>query len=69
MKHLDRKVVVDKWIELAVAAQSLVMFNQLQVKLDMFLQSLIENHDTSASSNDGKIADCIVALLSAYALV
>jgi len=45
VKHLDWKVVVDEWIELAVAAQSGAMFQQLRGKLDAFLQLLIKNPD------------------------
>jgi len=61
VKHVERKVLVDDWIELTIAAQTGVMFRELRRKLDLLLLSLIEKADSS--SGDGMV-DGIVNLLS-----
>ena len=58
--HLDRKVFVDDWIELKVAAQTGVMFRELRRKLNLVLTERIESPD---SQQDQEIVDGIVQLL------
>ena len=60
VSHLDRKVFVDDWIELKVAAQTGVMFRELRRKLSVVLTERIESPD---SQQDQEIVDGIVQLL------
>lgn len=60
VKHLDRKVIVDDWIELDIAAQTGVMFRELRQKLNTVLAEKIESPDAEA----GEIIQGIVHLLS-----
>ena len=61
VKHLERKVLVDEWIELDLAAQTGVMFRELRRKLDVLLLSLVEKAD-SRSGDD--MVDGIVKLIT-----
>jgi HrpA-like RNA helicase len=61
VKHVDRKVLVDDWISLDIAAQTGVKFRELRRKLDVFLVSLIEK---AYSSNADEMVDGIVNLIS-----
>jgi hypothetical protein len=60
VKHLERKVLVDEWIQLDIAAQTGVAFRELRRKLDGVLLSLIERAD-SRSGDD--MVDEIVNLI------
>lgn len=42
MKHTERKVVLDDWIELPMAAQSAVMFRELRKHVDRLLQGFLD---------------------------
>jgi len=43
VKHLDRKVVVDGWIELKIPAQTGVIFRELRKEMSKVLESYISN--------------------------
>lgn len=60
VKHLERKVFVDDWIQLDMAAQTGVVFRELRRKLDIVLSSLIEKAD---SRSGDEMVDEIVNLL------
>jgi len=62
VKHLDKKVVVDDWIELNIAAKTGVMFRELRHEVDSLLKNMIENISGSSEKGD-KILDGIINLL------
>jgi len=43
VQHLDRKVVVDGWIELKIPAQTGVIFRELRKEMSKVLESYISN--------------------------
>lgn len=47
VKHTERRVIVDDWIELPLAAQTGVMFRELREQVDRLLQTFLD----TASSN------------------
>jgi hypothetical protein len=69
VKHTDRKVIVDDWIEIPMAAQTGVMFGQVRKQVDRILQGFlqIDRHKGAARLNEKRRAmvDGIVRLLSA----
>lgn len=60
VKHLERKVLVDEWIQLDMAAQTGVLFRELRQKMDVVLSSLIERAD---SRSGDEMIDEVVNLL------
>jgi len=63
VKHTERKVIVDEWIELKVAARTGVMFRELRDQVAHFLLSMIEDAGDSAQIGTTMI-DGIVKLLT-----
>ena len=68
VKHLERKVVVDDWIELGIAAQTGVMFRELRKQVDALLKSMIsiskKPRDDSSEKKAAIMIDGIINLLS-----
>lgn len=42
VKHTERKVVVDDWIEIPMAAQTGVIFREVRKQVDRLLQAFLE---------------------------
>ena len=42
VKHTERKVVVDDWIEISMAAQTGVIFREVRKQVDRLLQAFLE---------------------------
>ena len=61
VKHLERIVVVDNWIELKVAAQTGVMFRELRLEIARLLESRFHSQNLK-SQND--ILEGVVRLLN-----
>jgi hypothetical protein len=68
VKHTDRKVIVDDWIEIPMAAQTGVMFGQVRKQVGRILQRFLELGDNKGKAGlDEKrqaMVDGIVRLLS-----
>ena len=68
VKHTDRKVIVDDWIEIPMAAQTGVMFGQVRKQVGRILQRFLElgDHKGKAGLDEKRQAmvDGIVRLLS-----
>jgi hypothetical protein len=70
VKHTDRKVLVDDWIEIPMAAQTGVMFGEVRKQVDRILQRFLQidhrpNGSTPGFDEKGQaIVDGIVRLLS-----
>jgi HrpA-like RNA helicase len=67
--HTERKVLIDDWIELPVAAKTGVVFREIRNRLDDLLTLVIEdshssNRDSSLRQWAGDVIDIIVKLLS-----
>lgn len=63
--HTERKVVIDDWIELNIAAQIGVMFRELQKKVTNMLKDMITNINKNDYSKDrNSLIEGIVKLLS-----
>lgn len=63
VRHLERKVVVDDWIELKIAAQTGVAFRELRHEIEGILKEMIENAGAKNTNADRMIGG-IVELLS-----
>lgn len=61
IKHLDRKVVIDEWVELEMAAQTAVLCRDLRQRLDNVLLNFYEN--TNNDSRE-KVVSEVVQLIS-----
>mmetsp|Transcript_14995 Transcript_14995/g.36591 ORF Transcript_14995/g.36591 Transcript_14995/m.36591 type:complete len:381 (-) Transcript_14995:1528-2670(-) len=66
VKHLDRTVLVDDWMTIAVAAQTGVILRELRKKVDSLLQRMIESPEVHGMTK-GKagMIEGIVSILSA----
>mmetsp|Transcript_5753 Transcript_5753/g.16592 ORF Transcript_5753/g.16592 Transcript_5753/m.16592 type:complete len:201 (-) Transcript_5753:147-749(-) len=64
VKHLDRKVVVDDWIELNIAAQTGVMFSNLRQEVDVLLKEMIQNPNDSHGKGNRMIRGIVNLLAS-----
>ena len=67
MKHTERKVILDDWIELPLAAQTGVMFREVRKQLEHILQGFLDTKLSSPLSSEGRAKDMIdgiVRLLS-----
>jgi hypothetical protein len=67
--HLERKVRIDDWIELPVAAKTGVAFREVRKRVDSLLTAVIENShlpDTHGLLNKRTedVIDMVVKLLS-----
>jgi ATP-dependent RNA helicase DHX29 len=62
VKHTDRIVVVDEWIEITMAAQTGVLFKELRIQIGVLLERMLQ--DTVRSSVDVKIIESIISLLT-----
>lgn len=62
VKHTDRIVIVDEWIEITMAAQTGVMFKELRNQVEVLLERLLK--DTNRNSTDIKMIDSIISILS-----
>jgi len=67
--HTERKVIVDGWIELPVAAKTGVVFREIRALFDSFLTAVIEDshsHETNdfLTSKTSIVVDDIVKLLA-----
>jgi HrpA-like RNA helicase len=70
VKHTERKVCLDEWIELGMAAKTGVMFRELRKEVDCLLEAVFEDTDsaTNKSARNAeatKMIDGIVQLLVA----
>jgi ATP-dependent RNA helicase DHX57 len=68
VKHTERKVCLDEWIELGIAAKTGVMFRELRKQVDLLLKAVIEGADskTKTPERDAKatlMVEGIVQLL------
>jgi len=50
--HVERKVIVDDWIELKVAAQTGVMFRELRNEVEFLLKEMIEGVEISSGNGE-----------------
>lgn len=67
VKHTERKVFVDEWIELSMAAQTGVMFRELRKQVDHLLHGFLDTAGPSQFPSGERAAamvDGIVRLLS-----
>lgn len=62
VKHTERTVVVDEWIEMSMAAQIGVILKELRSQIEALLQRMVSGADRSTV--DTKIIDSIVAILA-----
>jgi HrpA-like RNA helicase len=66
--HTERKVSVDDWIELDVAAKTGVMFREVRDHVDRFLnqyvQSILQDDTSNSGPKGSQVIDRIVDLLS-----
>lgn len=46
VKHTERKVIVDDWIEIPMAAQTGVMFREVRTQVDRLLQGFLQVKDS-----------------------
>lgn len=51
VKHTERKVCLDEWIEVGMAAKTGVMFRELRKQVDHLLKAVIEDTDSSSSKS------------------
>ena len=63
VKHLERTVIVDNWIELKVAAQTGLMFRELRSKIASLLESRFKNSQSYNSRDNTDILEGVVRLL------
>jgi len=61
VKHLERKVVIDDWIEIPVAAQKAVLLKELRGRLEVLLKKLIESTDLK---QDEELVEVVTKVLS-----
>lgn len=65
LKHTQRLVVVDDWIEIKMAAQVGVFLRQIRSELDLLLQTVFEQNDTTQIEKmDHDIIEAVVSILS-----
>ena len=69
VKHTERKVIVDDWIEVPMAAQTGVMFGEVRKQVDRLLQRflIVDDNHKGATGLDRKrqaMVDGVVRLLS-----
>ena len=64
VKHVERKVLVDDWIELGTAAKTGVMFRQLRQELSVLLKNQINNCGDGNRLEADKIINIIVDIFS-----
>ena len=71
VKHTERKVVVDDWIELSMAAQTGVIFREVRKQVDRLLQDFLDieaqtkrNTHPAVQERQRAMVDVIVSLLS-----
>jgi ATP-dependent RNA helicase DHX29 len=66
VKHTQRLVVVDEWIEIKMAAQVGVFLRQIRSELDLLLQAAFEQSGTTQIEKmDHEIIEAVVSILSA----
>ncbi|KAL7459630.1 hypothetical protein ACHAWC_011381 [Mediolabrus comicus] len=66
VKHTQRLVVVDEWMEVSMAAQVGVFLRQVRSELDLLLQKVFEQSDTTQFEKmDHEIIEAVVSILSA----
>jgi ATP-dependent RNA helicase DHX29 len=64
VKHLDRKVIVDDWIEIGMAASTGVMMRELRRQVNGLLKEMIEDVDSYEKKQQGaNMVDGIVKIL------
>ncbi|CAB9507370.1 DExH-box ATP-dependent RNA helicase DExH7, chloroplastic [Seminavis robusta] len=65
VKHTERKVIIDDWIEVPMAAQSGVMFREVRAQVEKLLQSFhMDHHRTSGNDKRQQMVDGVIGLLS-----
>lgn len=64
VKHLERIVIVDDWIELRAAGKTGVMFRQLRQELVTLLKSKMANSPDSDEEKTNKVINGIVKIIS-----
>ena len=69
VQHTYRKVLVDGWIELALAAQTGVMFREVRKQVDKLLERFLKvesKHNSSHESDERyeAVVDGVVSLLT-----
>ena len=64
VKHLERAVIVDDWIELKVAAQAGLMFRELRSNIASLLESRFKNSQNCNPRDDIDILEGVVRLLN-----
>jgi hypothetical protein len=69
VKHFERKVIVDSWVELGVAAQTGVMFQHIRKQLDRVLRDYFDLVSSASSRSSietraSATVDAIVSLLT-----
>jgi hypothetical protein len=50
VKHTERKVCLDEWIELGIAAKTGVMFRELRKQVDLLLKDVIKGADSKTKT-------------------
>lgn len=63
VKHAERKVLVDDWIELSIAAQTGVLFRELRHEIDSLLKMMIEKANTVEDKMGETMVNGIIKLL------
>jgi ATP-dependent RNA helicase DHX29 len=52
VKHLDRKVLIDDWLEVGMSAQTGVMLRELRKQVDYFLEAMVGTARSSVEQSD-----------------
>lgn len=67
VKHVERLVIVDDWINIKMPAQNGVFAREIKRQLDIILQRMIDRADTKAIDDMEKaMIEGICAILSSY---
>ena len=66
VKHMERKVIIDGWIELQMAAQVGVFLREIRKQLDSYLQKVFEQKDAEEQDEkvDNDMIEGIVRILT-----
>ena len=65
MKHTERMVVVDSWVNICMAAQTGVLLREIRTRFVQLLQRMIEGADTNEIEQmDSGLVDGIIKILN-----